>query len=162
MTARTFTYRAENEDRTAVLGRALAEVLPPGSLVALHGTLGAGKTRLVQALAAGLGIAPGEVTSPTFVLAQEYEGRCMLYHLDAYRLKDAAEAEGLGIEDYFSPTAITCIEWAERIESALPVERLDVFIEIEPDGARRFELSARGTALQTALARLNPSPTGLP
>ena len=159
--AATFTYRAENEEQTAALGRALAEALPPGSLVALHGTLGAGKTRLVQALAAGLGIAPGEVTSPTFVLAQEYEGRHMLYHLDAYRLKDAAEAEALGVEDYFSPTAITCIEWAERIEKALPTERLDITIEIEPDGARRFELLARGAALQTMLERLHPSPTGL-
>ena len=118
MSRREFT--AESERDTETLGAALAEVLPDGTTVALVGTLGAGKTRLVQAIAAACGIPRGQVMSPTFVLCQEYHGQRSIYHLDAYRLSGVAEFERLGVEEYFAAPALTLIEWGDRVRAALP------------------------------------------
>ena len=85
------TYAAADETATAALGAALADVLPDGATVALCGTLGAGKTRLVQAMAEAMGIDRREVVSPTFVLIQQYQGRRTVYHIDAYRVRDEDE-----------------------------------------------------------------------
>ena len=139
-----FTFLADNESDTQRLGAALAKVLPPGTTVALIGTLGAGKTRLVQALAAGCGVPPETVVSPTFVLCQEYHGRRTLYHLDAYRLKDDDEFLELGPEEYFASDGITLIEWADRVIACLPPQRLEIHIEVVGDTARQFRLVAVG------------------
>jgi tRNA threonylcarbamoyladenosine biosynthesis protein TsaE len=86
------TFTANNEHDTERLGAVLAAELPPGTVVGLVGTLGAGKTRLVQAVATALGVTPGNVTSPTFVLVNEYRGgRMPVYHFDTYRLTDEDE-----------------------------------------------------------------------
>ena len=86
------TLTLQNEQDTERLGAALADVLPPQTVVALIGTLGAGKTRLVQAVATALGVPAGSVTSPTFVLVNEYrQGRLPVFHFDTYRLKDDDE-----------------------------------------------------------------------
>jgi tRNA threonylcarbamoyladenosine biosynthesis protein TsaE len=119
-------------------------VLPPGTTVALIGTLGAGKTRLVQALAAGCGVPRETVVSPTFVLCQEYHGQRTLYHLDAYRLKDDDEFLELGPEEYFASDGITLIEWADRVLDCLPPQRLEIHIEVVGDTARQFRLAAVG------------------
>jgi tRNA threonylcarbamoyladenosine biosynthesis protein TsaE len=139
-----FIFLADNESDTRRLGAALAQVLPPGTTVALIGTLGAGKTRLVQALAAGCGVPPDTVVSPTFVLCQEYHGRRTLYHLDAYRLKDDDEFLELGPEEYFASDGITLIEWADRVLDCLPPQRLEIHIEVVGDTARQFRLAAVG------------------
>ena len=139
-----FTFLANNESDTQRLGAALAKVLPPGTTVALIGTLGAGKTRLVQALAAGCGVPRETVVSPTFVLCQEYHGRRTLYHLDAYRLKDDDEFLELGPEEYFASDGITLIEWADRVIDCLPPQRLEIHIEVVGDTARQFRLVAVG------------------
>ena len=92
-----FTFLADCEKETARLGKLLADVLPAGTVIALIGTLGAGKTRLVQAVAGALGVPREEVTSPTFVLVNEYVGgRLPVYHFDAYRLRDEDEFLELG------------------------------------------------------------------
>ncbi|MCU0872464.1 MAG: tRNA (adenosine(37)-N6)-threonylcarbamoyltransferase complex ATPase subunit type 1 TsaE [Pirellulaceae bacterium] len=139
-----FTFLADNEFDTQRLGAALAKVLPPGTTVALIGTLGAGKTRLVQALAAGCGVPRETVVSPTFVLCQEYHGQRTLYHLDAYRLKDDDEFLELGPEEYFASDGITLIEWADRVLDCLPPQRLEIHIEVVGDTARQFRLAAVG------------------
>lgn len=144
-------YTAHNLTDTDNLGRVLAACLPNGTTVALCGTLGSGKTRLVQSLATACGIPDGLAVSPTFVLCNEYHGRRMLYHLDAYRLKDADEFLQLGPEEYFASPAITLIEWADRVASCLPESRLEVQIEVVAETTRRFELTARGAALEHAL-----------
>ena len=91
-----------------------------GEIFALHGVLGAGKTQLVKGLARGLGYA-GEVTSPTFTIIHEYVGgRLPLYHIDLYRIADAAAALHLGIEEYLPSAGVTVIEWPERIAELLP------------------------------------------
>jgi tRNA threonylcarbamoyladenosine biosynthesis protein TsaE len=93
----TFEVVTQNPDQTMRLGRLLGEILPPGSFVALVGSLGAGKTLLTKGLARGLGVEDDrEVTSPSFVLVNEYRGRIPVYHLDLYRLDSYAEVEGIG------------------------------------------------------------------
>ena len=115
-----FIFNAANEAATAALGHALADVLPPGTTVALCGTLGAGKTRLVQAIAEALGVDRRDVVSPTFVLIQEYRGRRTIYHIDAYRLRDEDEFQQLGPDEYFESDGLVLVEWADRVEGSLP------------------------------------------
>ena len=147
-------FQAESEADTFRLGTALAERLPDGSVVALLGTLGAGKTRLVQAVAEGCGIRRRDVVSPTFVLIHEYPGDRMLYHIDAYRLKDEDEFLELGPEEYFESDGITLIEWADRVEDCLPRERLEVQIEVTGEETRQFDLVARGGRFEVVLDQL--------
>lgn len=147
-----FIYTAHDEAATARLGAALSAALPGGTVVALHGTLGAGKTRLVQAVARAEGVAEGRVVSPTFVLIQEYtEGRRPVYHFDVYRLKDVDELEQLGAEEYFYGEGIVFVEWAERIEEALPPERVDIEIEIIGEHERQFTITGRGDVYLAAV-----------
>lgn len=133
-----FTFHAADEMATDRLGAALADLLPGGSVVALCGTLGAGKTRLVQAIAAATGVPRRSVVSPTFVLVQQYEGRRTIYHLDAYRLRDEDEFEQLGPEEFFESDGLTLIEWADRVPGCLPRERLEIEIEVTGTDTRRF------------------------
>ncbi len=149
-----FVYQAADESGTEALGAALAEALPGGSVVALCGTLGAGKTRLVQAIAAACGVDRREVTSPTFVLVQEYHGRRALYHFDAYRLRDGEEFLELGPEEYCQRDGLVLIEWADRVNDCLPSDCLEVSIEVTGDTLRRFEILAHGPRSADAIARL--------
>jgi tRNA threonylcarbamoyladenosine biosynthesis protein TsaE len=144
-----FTFTANDERDTERLGAALAKVLPPGTVVALIGTLGAGKTRLVQAVAAAIGNPPGSVTSPTFVLLNEYlGGRLPIYHFDTYRLKDEDEFLALGPDEYFDSNGLVFVEWADRVARLLPDERLEIEIEVTGDTERR--ISIRGTSPRMA------------
>ncbi len=139
-----FTYESTNESATDALGSVLADVLPDGTTVALLGTLGAGKTRLVQAIAAASGVNRRDVVSPTFVLMQPYQGRRTIYHLDAYRLRDLDEFEELGPDEFFESDALVLIEWADRVEESLPRERVEIHIEVTGDTSRRFEIRGVG------------------
>ena len=139
-----FVFDADSEQDTDRFGAALAEVLTPGTVISLCGTLGAGKTRLVQAVAEALGVDRQDVTSPTFVLVQRYEGRLPIYHLDAYRLRDDDEFLELGPEEFFDSPAITFIEWGEKVQACLPREHLEIRIEVLGDRARRFRLRSVG------------------
>ena len=110
------TTNSENE--TFALGRTIAGSLQPGTFVLLHGDLGAGKTAFVRGMAAGLGADPNNVSSPTFVLIQQYKGRIPLVHVDLYRLESGAAADDLGLEEMASG-AVVAIEWAERLPRPL-------------------------------------------
>src|SRR5947208_10713503 len=104
-------------DATTAFGRRLGAALFPSAVVALVGPLGAGKTHLVRAVAEGLGIADSRaVSSPTFVLIQEYDARLPIYHFDAYRLRGAAEFFDLGAHEYFEGKGVCLVEWADRVE----------------------------------------------
>lgn len=126
-------------DATSRLGAALATVALPGDLICLWGDLGAGKTHLAKAIGAGLGISD-TIVSPSFVLMAEYAGRLPLFHLDPYRLADAAEAISGGLIDERQASGVTVIEWPERLGDALPDERLDVRIDGVGDDPRTITL----------------------
>jgi tRNA threonylcarbamoyladenosine biosynthesis protein TsaE len=149
-----FTFTAANEADTARLGAALAEVLPAGTVVALCGTLGAGKTRLVQAMAEVLGIDRRQVVSPTFVLVQEYHGTKSIYHIDAYRLRDEDEFLALGSDEYFETDGLVLVEWADRVPGCLPPERVDIHIEVIDANQRRFDVAATGEKYESVIADL--------
>ncbi|MFN0017893.1 MAG: tRNA (adenosine(37)-N6)-threonylcarbamoyltransferase complex ATPase subunit type 1 TsaE [Pirellulaceae bacterium] len=146
-----FDFKSESLADTERLGGALAAALPDGAVVALCGTLGAGKTRLVQALAAACGIDRSEVTSPTFVLCQEHTGSRTLYHFDVYRLAGDDEFQRLGPQEYFSAGGITLIEWADKVAASLPEERLEITIAVTGEMSRQFTLRAWGGELESAL-----------
>ena len=152
-----FRFVAQNEDDTRRLGAALADVLPAGTTVALMGTLGAGKTRLVQAIARALGVPAGTVVSPTFVLCQEHHGRRTLHHMDAYRVKDDDEFLQLGPEEYFESDGITLVEWADRVIDCLPPDRIEIHIEVVGETARRFDVIVVGGGLSAVSRDLEHS-----
>src|SRR5947209_10992670 len=126
---------------TVAFGHRLADLLFPGAVVALVGPLGAGKTHLVRAVAEGLGVADSRVvTSPTFVLIQEYAARLPIYHFDAYRLRGAAEFVELGAHEYFAGDGVCLVEWADRVAGCLPKEYLRVTLEVTGETSRRATL----------------------
>ncbi len=131
------TLQTGNAAETKVLGEKIGRKLRGNEVIALIGELGAGKTCLTQGLALGLGINPREyVSSPSFTLINEYQGRLPLYHIDLFRLKGREEMEELGYEEYCYGQGITVIEWAEKAEPLLPEEYLR--IELIPlDGDQR-------------------------
>ena len=116
---RDVTITTQSETETGEVGRKLASTLEPGAVVLLVGDLGAGKTALVRGLAEGLGVAPEEVSSPTFTLMQEYRGgRVPLVHVDLYRLNDPREIDDLGLEE-LGIESVLAIEWAEKLPRAI-------------------------------------------
>ncbi|MFI5259359.1 MAG: tRNA (adenosine(37)-N6)-threonylcarbamoyltransferase complex ATPase subunit type 1 TsaE [Candidatus Limnocylindrales bacterium] len=124
---------------TRALAAALAAAARPGDLISLVGELGAGKTQFAKGFAVGLGITD-TIVSPSFVLMAEYRGRLPLYHVDLYRLADAAEALAGGLIDERQAEGVTIIEWAERLADALPAQRLDVLIDGSGDEPRRIAI----------------------
>jgi len=149
------TILTSSPDETLEFGRRLGALLEAGDVVALTGPLGSGKTTLTKGIALGLGVEdPREVTSPTFVLIHQYQGRVPIYHLDAYRLKSAAEAEALGTEEMFFGDGVVVVEWADRIAGALPPERLDVDLEVKGEAARALTLRPLGERCERLAAIL--------
>ena len=149
-----FVFDALSEADTAALGAALAEVLPDGTTVALCGTLGAGKTRLVQAVAEACGVDRRDVVSPTFVLVREYRGRRPVYHFDAYRIGDEDEFHELGPDEYFDSPGLVMVEWADRVAGCLPAERVEIRIDVTGTENRRFEITVRGDRYAAVLKAL--------
>ena len=149
------TLEISDLSATDRLGRLLAEHLPDGSVVALIGTLGAGKTKLVQAVAKYTGNAEEIVSSPTFVLLHEYGGGTRpIYHFDAYRLESAVEFRRLSPDDYFEGTGLTLIEWADKFPQILPAHYLEIRIELFGETERRFHLIGHGTGYESAVTKM--------
>lgn len=136
------TLAGMREEDTRALGRRLGELLFPDAFLALYGGLGAGKTALARAVASGLGI--GGVTSPTFTIAREYEGRLPLAHFDAYRLSSAQELFDIGFADTLAGNSVIIMEWCENVPGALPEDRLEIRIAGDGDLPRRMDLTATG------------------
>jgi tRNA threonylcarbamoyladenosine biosynthesis protein TsaE len=136
---------------TRAIGAALGRHARPGTVLALIGELGAGKTQLAKGVADGLGVR-SVVNSPTFVLMNEHEGRLRLFHVDAYRLGDAEEAVAAGLIDDRQADGVLVIEWADRLDGWLPGERLE--IRLEAVGADPNHRALRWTARGPAHERL--------
>ena len=144
-----FSHISRSESETDAFGKTLAELLPDGAVVALSGTLGAGKTRLVQAVATAAGVPESTVSSPTFVLIHEYdEGDRPIYHFDVYRLNSKAEFMSLGSEEYFDGNGLSFVEWADKIPGILPSNHIDIRIEILDEDVRKFILQIQGSRYQ--------------
>ena len=122
---RSGTLRSDSAAGTRAIGRRLGEAASPGTYLALTGPLGAGKTQLAKGVADGLGVET-VVNSPTFVLMNEHAGRLRMYHVDAYRLDDPEEAGAAGLIDERQADGVTVVEWADRLDGWMPVERLDI------------------------------------
>ena len=141
----SLTIEIPDLDATMAFGRRLAELLFPGAVLALVGPLGAGKTLLVRAVALGLGISDSRVvSSPTFVLIQEYEARLPIYHFDAYRLRTEAEFFDLGAHEYFEGKGVCLVEWADRVEACLPRDYLRITILPMSETRRRIVVQGLG------------------
>lgn len=138
-------------EETWKLGQVVGEVLTPGSVLALNGNLGAGKTHFTQGIAMGLGVDRKRVNSPTFALVQEYAGRLPVFHFDSYRLRTTDEFLELGFDEYLESRGVCVIEWADRVLQVLPKDRLSIQISVVDENSRRFEWHAGGPSSQKLL-----------
>lgn len=151
------SIETRSPEETEALGRRVGELAGPGTLVALVGDLGAGKTRFVKGFAAGAGGAdPTRVTSPTFVLMNLYEGRLRVAHLDLYRLAEP-DLASLGFFDVLSEGAVV-VEWADRAGEGLPADHLRISFEVTGESSRRLMFQAGGPGSRALAAALNLSP----
>ncbi|MFH1825671.1 MAG: tRNA (adenosine(37)-N6)-threonylcarbamoyltransferase complex ATPase subunit type 1 TsaE [bacterium] len=136
-----------NPQQTVDLGKKIGSILQENEVIALIGPLGAGKTTLVQGIAEGLGI-KDYVTSPTFVLINEYQGRLPLFHVDLYRLNNPTEVEDLGIEEYFTRGGVCVIEWAEKLMNLKPRNMETIEITVKTENEREICVSSGLAARQ--------------
>ena len=139
--------RSTDPADTMALGEAIGRVAAAGDLICLWGDLGAGKTQVAKGIAAGLGIRE-TVNSPTFILMNEYAGRVPLFHVDLYRLADAADALAGGVVDDRQTDGLTVVEWPERMGDVLPAARVDVRIDGSGDEPRVIEVVAGDPSLE--------------
>ncbi len=151
-----FTFQSDSEAATDRFARACAEAISEGITLALNGELGSGKTRFVRAFCVGLGMDPADVSSPTFVLMQLYQGpKWAVSHFDTYRLGDPDEFLALGAEEYLlDPDHICVIEWANRVADILPADHLAIEIRQTGTTERQFEVSSAGRRSGEMLERI--------
>jgi tRNA threonylcarbamoyladenosine biosynthesis protein TsaE len=136
---------SRSPEDTQRFGELVGKHVTKGSVIALTGELGSGKTCLVQGIARGLGVPEYlYVTSPTYVLVNEYLGSLRLFHLDLYRIDDIDQLDDIGVDEMLGPDDVTVIEWAEKMGDVLPEQRLFVFISIIDDQTRDFHITASG------------------
>ncbi len=133
------TYITNNEKETEQLGADFAKNLPGGTVIAMYGDLGAGKTAFVRGMAKGLGL-ECRVTSPTFTIVNEYLGERELIHFDMYRLGSADELFDIGWEDYLSRGAICAVEWSENVSDAFTGDEIKLTIEKLDDTTRKITI----------------------
>ena len=131
----------KSTEETVELGRKIGAFLLPNDVIALTGPLGAGKTTLIQGIAEGLGVKE-YVTSPTFIIINEYQGKVPFYHIDLYRLDEVKEIEDLGIEEYFNCGGVCVIEWAEKLKELLPVKAEQIEIGVVSENERKICVSS--------------------
>jgi tRNA threonylcarbamoyladenosine biosynthesis protein TsaE len=146
-------FLTRSPDETREFGRTLGATLGPGSFVGFEGQLGSGKTVTIQGAVEGLGY-EGYVTSPSFIIANEYEGRMPILHVDLYRIVDFRELEDIGYRELFFGDGVALVEWPDRAPELLPPDRLRVRIDIEGENSRAFEVSATGVGGAALLEKL--------
>jgi tRNA threonylcarbamoyladenosine biosynthesis protein TsaE len=139
-------FVSSSPEETSSLGERIARRLEPGAVVALRGKMGAGKTCLVKGIARGLGIEEA-VTSPTYTIISEYQGKFPLYHIDAYRLSGDDDFENSGGREIIAGKGISVIEWSERIPHSLPPGSITISMEISGDEERIITIDREGMEL---------------
>ena len=133
------TLITHSEEETIALGKKIGSKLKKGDVIALQGTLGAGKTTITKGIALALGI-EDTITSPTFCLISEYEGKMPLYHMDVYRLEGGEDFINLGVDDMLYGRGVCLIEWSEKIMEELPKKTIILRLEPKEDGSRTISL----------------------
>jgi len=129
-------------EETIELGAKLGKKLKAGSVIALIGDLGSGKTVFTKGIAAGLGVKNARyVNSPTFVVIKEYNGRVPLYHFDLYRLDHPSSFDAMNYEEYFYGNGVTVIEWADKIRAILPKKYIEVRLSVAGEDKRKISIS---------------------
>ncbi len=149
-----FSVITASPEQTWRIGELLGRALGAGDTICLYGDLGAGKTSFSYGIALGLEVREQYITSPTYTFVNEYEGRVPLYHIDLYRLEDPEELENIGFEEYIDSDGVTVIEWAERAEDELPVERLSVYLTYVDEKSREIGFLAEGKRYEQLLREL--------
>ena len=134
------TCITNSPEETRELATRFAADLKPGDILALNGPLGSGKTCFVQGIARGLGVTERYITSPTFVLVREYQGRMPLYHVDLYRLVPGLEIGMLGLDEYLDGDGITAIEWSEKMEEILPGRTIEISLDCLDEMLRKITI----------------------
>lgn len=132
-----------SEEETLKIGARIGEKLNPGDVISLNGELGAGKTYITKGIAKGLGV-EDYITSPTFIIVNEYEGRIPLYHFDVYRINDIDEMYEIGFDEYLYGNGVCIVEWGKIVEELLPeyVIKIDI-IKID-DNTREIIINENG------------------
>ncbi|MGQ9508624.1 MAG: tRNA (adenosine(37)-N6)-threonylcarbamoyltransferase complex ATPase subunit type 1 TsaE [Thermodesulfobacteriota bacterium] len=147
--------QSKNPSETIRIGRRIGRNLHRGDVVALVGELGVGKTQLIKGLVSGIGgVKSYALTSPSFVLINEYLGKIPFYHIDLFRVNEEREAEELGIEEYLQGEGITAIEWADKIPNLLPPELLWIHLYYTGEKSRLIECIAKGERYEEILKEL--------
>ncbi len=147
--------RTESPEETVVLGRKLGRLLQPGDLVVLTGELGCGKTWFTKGIALGMGVSSHEVvTSPSFALMNEYEGRSTLFHMDVYRLENARDFLDTGLDECFDGRGIVVMEWGDRWPEILPALRLNVGFSILGEQSRELVMTGEHPRINEIVADL--------
>ena len=154
------SLRLRHRRETVRLGRMLAQLLGPGDLIVLEGGLGAGKTCLVQSIVHALGVPKTQpVTSPTFEILHEFQGRLPIIHADLYRLDPSEPLEELGLLARIGADAVVLIEWGERFADQLGDSGVRIQLELRSGTERQCALRARGASGQALIEQLRPLAT---
>ncbi len=132
---------SRSEEETVKAGEEFAHLLERGSMVALYGDLGAGKTQFVKGVCRAFKVTE-VVNSPTFTIVNEYHGTIPIFHIDLYRMKSMDEILGIGFDEYLESDGICLVEWAEKLEGLMPVRRFDVRMSVIDDSSREITLSS--------------------
>jgi tRNA threonylcarbamoyladenosine biosynthesis protein TsaE len=140
--ATLFPATTRSEKETRELGAAYGAALVHGAVVALQGRLGSGKTQFVKGVCSALGIGEDAVSSPTFTIVHEYEGRLPVYHMDLYRLRSTDEVEALGLEEYLDGDGVCLVEWPEALGDRLPAHAVRLRFDHGGGDTRRISLAA--------------------
>ncbi|MEA4846927.1 MAG: tRNA (adenosine(37)-N6)-threonylcarbamoyltransferase complex ATPase subunit type 1 TsaE [Clostridiaceae bacterium] len=148
-------FYTKSPEETANIGEQLGRLLNKGNIICLSGDLGAGKTAFTQGIAKGMGVS-GYVTSPTYTIINEYEGRLPLYHFDVYRLNDVDEMYELGYEEYFFGDGVVVLEWADMVRDIIPKERLWITIlNTKGDNSREIIMEPTGEVYDNIVKGMN-------
>lgn len=147
------TIITKSPEETKNLGKEVGKLAKPGDLLAFYGELGAGKTCFIQGISRGLKV-KDYVTSPSFTIVNEYQGKIPIYHFDLFRL-NTEEILELGYEEYFYGEGLTVIEWAEKIEQLLPKEHLKIEIKFKDRYQRTISFISQGDSFNKFLEELN-------
>jgi len=135
-------FHTKSSNETIALGRKIGAALKPGDVLGFYGELGSGKTTMIKGIAMGLGVKEQAIVkSPSFIMVNEYKGRCPIYHIDLYRVKDAEELASIGFDDYLYGDGVCLIEWAEKAGNELPENIITVELEVTSPDERKVKIS---------------------